>query len=89
MYETISELGWIVGIVSVMVFFLVYWYRRPDYFPPGPRGFPFLGYIPMMSKRSQEVAAKLSKKYGPTLGVRVGSTDMVFLNDYETIQQVR
>jgi len=88
MYDIFFDFGWNIGIISVVVLYLIYWYQRPSYFPPGPRGVPFLGYFPMFGKRPQEVAAELSKKYGPVLGVRMGSSDFVFLNDYETIFQV-
>ena len=88
MVELFSDFGWIVGLVSVVILYLVYWYRRPSYFPPGPRGIPFLGYLPMLGKRPQETAYELSKKYGPILGVRMGLSDIVFLNDYESINQV-
>ena len=88
MYEIVFGTKWIIGVVLVVVSYIFYWYRRPDYFPPGPKGFPFLGYFPMMGKCPQEVAAKLSKTYGPILSVRFGSSDVVFLNDYESVKQV-
>ena len=82
------DFSWVIGIISVISLYLVYWYRRPYKFPPGPRGFPFVGYLPFMSAKVESDVIKLKKKYGSILSVRMGSKDIVFLNDYKSIQSV-
>jgi len=88
MLELFYNFKSLVGLIIVCILYLVHWYKRPKLFPPGPRGIPILGYIPMIGKRAHEAAAKLSKTYGPIVGVRIGSSDVVVLNDYDSICQV-
>ena len=89
MLEVFSDLSWIVGLVSIVLLYLVYWYRRPNYFPPGPRGIPLLGCLPVMAGSPYKKAYEFSKKYGPVVAIRMGLNDTIFLNDYESISQVR
>ena len=90
MFEEFSDLNWIIiGLVSIGFLFLVYWYQRPNYFPPGPRGIPLLGCISVMAGAPHKKAYELSKKYGPVVAIRMGLNDVIFLNDYESITQVR
>ena len=77
----------IVG-VSILLLSLVYWYRRPNKFPPGPRGVPILGYLPFLDKLPESTVLRLSQKYGKILSVRLGSQDVVFLNDYASTYAV-
>ena len=88
MLEIFSDIGWIIGIVSLLALYLVYWYQRPSYLPPGPRGIPILGCITSMAVAPHKRAVELSKKYGPVVTIRMGSQDTVYLNDYESITQV-
>ena len=83
------DFSWVIGIISVVSLYLVYWYRRPYKFPPGPRGFPFVGYLPFLSEKAEYDIQKLGKKYGSILSVRMGPKDVVFLNDYKSIHKVR
>lgn len=81
--------NWIVGSFFVLFLYVVHWYQRPHKFPPGPRGLPFLGYLPFLSERSECDVYKLSEKYGPVMSVRMGPSETVFLNDYDSINKVR
>ena len=83
------DFSWIIGIISVLSLYLVYWYRRPYKFPPGPRGLPFVGYLPFLSTKIQCDVLKLREKYGPILSVRMGLKDVVFLNDCKSVRNVR
>ena len=79
---------YIIGGILVLLLYLVYWYQRPYKFPPGPRGLPFVGYLPFLSKTIERDVSKLSQKLGPIISVRIGPTDAVFLNDFNSIQKV-
>ena len=82
------DYGWQISTVSAILLYMIYWYRRPKRLPPGPRGFPIVGYLPFMGGRPEKAAYELSKKYGKILSVRLGTEDAVFLNDYELIYKV-
>ena len=83
----VSDYGWVITFLSVVILYLIYWYRRPSKFPPGPQGVPFLGYFPAY-KSLEPTVFKLSKKFGRIMSVRIIADDVVFLNDYETINEV-
>ena len=83
------DFSWVIGIILVVLLYLVYWYRRPYKFPPGPRGLPFVGYLPFMSENAEYDIMKLREIYGSILSVRMGPRDIVFLNDYKSIHKVR
>ena len=84
----IHDWTWVVITFTMFILYLTYWYQRPKNFPPGPRGLPFVGYLPFLSKRIERGVFKLSKKYGPVMSVRMGPKDMVILNDLDSIQKV-
>ena len=81
-------LWWIVILTLIGVYFYN-WYKRPQNFPPGPRGIPFLGVLPFMRSYPERVLKRWSKKYGPIMSVRFGPEDVIILNDFESIQKVR
>ncbi|XP_076808672.1 cytochrome P450 2C30-like isoform X2 [Clavelina lepadiformis] len=65
-----------------------YWYRRPNKFPPGPRGIPFLGVIPLFGKWPERQCNEWKKKYGPIFSVRaLGRQKWIVLNDFESINE--
>ncbi|CAK8696143.1 unnamed protein product [Clavelina lepadiformis] len=65
-----------------------YWYRRPKNFPPGPRGIPFLGVVPLFGKWPERQCNEWKKKYGPVFSIRVlGREEWIVLNDFESINQ--
>ncbi|KAL1436693.1 hypothetical protein MTO96_049419 [Rhipicephalus appendiculatus] len=55
--------------------------------PPGPRGFPFLGYLPFMLKDGHWEVDTLRKKYGNIFGLHLGLRYVVFLCDYDSVKQ--
>ena len=78
----------LVIIALVVVLYLIYWYRRPQNCPPGPRGIPSLGYLPFMGDFPEKTLFKLSEKYGKIFTIRMGAEDVIILNDYDSIHAV-
>uniref|UniRef100_H2YY32 Uncharacterized protein n=1 Tax=Ciona savignyi TaxID=51511 RepID=H2YY32_CIOSA len=63
-----------------------YWWRRPNGFPPGPRGIPILGIIPFLDKFPEKLLKKWSlEKYGAVMSARLGTSDVVVLNTSESV----
>ena len=79
---------WAIGLFSVFLLYVKYWYQRPYKFPPGPRGIPILGCTSLFGKNLGYEIFKLSQTYGPILSIRLGWKDAVFLNDFTSIEKV-
>ena len=77
----------IVCVIS-LAYFYCYKVRRPDWLPPGPRGYPVLGYIPYLQTESNRVFMRLAQKYGPTFGIKLGLNDVIVVNDFKTARLV-
>ncbi|GFY98143.1 hypothetical protein Acr_12g0006840 [Actinidia rufa] len=45
--------------------------------PPGPRGWPVVGCLPLLGTMPHVMLAKMAKKYGPIVYLKMGTCDMV------------
>lgn len=54
--------------------------------PPGPWGFPILGYLPFVKGDLHLHFRDLTQKYGSMFCTRLGSQLIVVLSDYKTIR---
>ncbi|XVF04836.1 hypothetical protein REPUB_Repub05bG0119600 [Reevesia pubescens] len=45
--------------------------------PPGPKGWPIIGAIPLLGSMPHVTLAKLAKKYGPVMYLKMGTCNMV------------
>lgn len=45
--------------------------------PPGPKGWPVIGALPLLGTMPHVVLAKMAKKYGPVMYLKMGTCDMV------------
>ncbi|GLT41787.1 hypothetical protein SLA2020_158300 [Shorea laevis] len=45
--------------------------------PPGPKGWPVVGALPLLGSMPHVALAKMAKKYGPVMYLRMGTLDMV------------
>ncbi|XP_010537441.1 PREDICTED: cytochrome P450 CYP736A12-like [Tarenaya hassleriana] len=48
--------------------------------PPGPRGIPIIGHLHMLGKLPHQTLARLSKKYGPIMSIRLGSVQTIVVS---------
>ncbi|XP_044478863.1 flavonoid 3',5'-hydroxylase 2-like [Mangifera indica] len=45
--------------------------------PPGPPGWPLIGALPLLGAMAHVTLAKMAKKYGPVMYLKMGTQDMV------------
>lgn len=55
--------------------------------PPGPRGLPFLGYLPFVGTEIHLTLTTLSERYGPIYQIYLGGIRVVVLNDASLVRQ--
>ena len=59
----------------------------PASFPPGPRPLPIIGNTVFMKSRYGEEMTKLYRKYGPVVGLKMGSFPAIVLSGKELIKE--
>jgi len=80
-------------VLIAFVLFLVYKsIKRPDNFPPGPRGLPLVGYIPFFGRLHPEYPfkglMKLAEEYGPVAAFYMGPSQVfVSVCGFEACQE--
>ncbi|XP_015118416.1 cytochrome P450 18a1 [Diachasma alloeum] len=62
------------------------WFKYLRSLPPGPWGFPILGYLPFIKGDLHLQFGGLAKKYGSMFCARLGTKLVVVLSDYRTIR---
>ncbi|CAK9798149.1 Probable cytochrome P450 303a1 [Anthophora quadrimaculata] len=84
-----------VMLLIVLLLLLLYLSsRKPKGYPPGPRWWPILGCAIEIARLRQETGylfktcSALCKKYGPVVGLKIGTDRIVVLNDYESIRSM-
>ncbi|XP_019642654.1 PREDICTED: cytochrome P450 2U1-like [Branchiostoma belcheri] len=76
-------------LLAVCACLLTYLYlQRPRNLPPGPRGWPLVGNLPMLAKSDFYPATltELSKQYGDVMTIWIGHVPSIVLSGYETIK---
>ncbi|XP_013395439.1 cytochrome P450 1A1 [Lingula anatina] len=76
----------IVGLSSSIIFRLWKWYRIFRLLPPGPWGWPFIGYLPKLKTNRHLVLTELRKTYGDVYCLKIGVHRAVVLNGLETVR---
>lgn len=78
---------WLILLTSILVIYLISRYILYKNCPPGPIGFPLLGYLPFLNPDEPYISlTKLSKKYGPIYSLQLGNIFTVVLSDNELIR---
>lgn len=69
-------------LAGLLSYFTSLFLRKEDKnLPPGPRGWPIVGYIPYLDDFAHLQFIELTKNYGKVFRVRLGLNDCVILND--------
>ena len=80
----------LASIFIIAASFWIWWRKPHSKFPPGPRGIPLFGVLPWLSNYPERKLKKWSQKhYGPVMSARFGMEDVVILNTFDAVQQVR
>ncbi|KAL5707923.1 hypothetical protein ACHQM5_018772 [Ranunculus cassubicifolius] len=76
---------WITALafVALIVCFLRAKKSRNGSLPPGPWRVPFLGHLHLLGELPHRSLQKLSKKYGPIMSLRLGSTPTIVVSSPE------
>ncbi|XP_028044848.1 cytochrome P450 18a1-like [Monomorium pharaonis] len=76
-------------LIFISVLLVVKWLRCNCTLPlpPGPWGWPIVGYLPYIKGAVHLQYTKLAKKYGPIFSVKFGSHLIVVLSDHEIIRE--
>ncbi|KAK6135666.1 hypothetical protein DH2020_030603 [Rehmannia glutinosa] len=57
--------------------------------PPGPRGFPIVGYLPFLRRDLHHLLTELSHQYGPIFKLRLGDKLWIVINSPSLLKEVR
>lgn len=74
-------------VVPLLCMFLVSRFRRKPY-PPGPKGWPVLGNVGIMDQLTHRGLARIAKKYGGIVHLRIGFLHMVAVSSPDIARQV-
>ncbi|XP_030458728.1 flavonoid 3',5'-hydroxylase 2-like [Syzygium oleosum] len=74
---------WEIASAALLFLITCFFFRslllrlNPRQVPPGPKGWPVVGVLPLMGNMPHATLAKMAKKYGPMMYLKMGSRDMV------------
>lgn len=70
-------------VAAIVVFFITRFsirllFKNPSRkLPPGPKGWPIVGALPLLGTMPHVALAKMAKQYGPVMYLKMGTCDMV------------
>ncbi|GFY69728.1 hypothetical protein TNIN_126861 [Trichonephila inaurata madagascariensis] len=64
------------------------WFEIRQQGPPGPIGFPFVGYLPFLGKEPHKTFWNLRGKYGNIMSFYLGQKYTIVLNEYNVAKEV-
>ena len=78
----------LLGAVLLCTLYAVRHFRANRLYPPGPRGFPFLGYLYVLwTPDKRKLFAELRAEHGDVFSFNLGCRLVVVINGFETLRQ--
>ncbi|XP_072051373.1 cytochrome P450 2J4-like [Amphiura filiformis] len=92
---SIASLDIQTALFCLAAFLIVsWWLRRPKHLPPGPWGWPLVGYLPNLvisiyrtGMTNHEFLAKLARKYGSVFSMNLGGNLVVVLDKHDAVKE--
>lgn len=78
----------ILLVLVTSITFFVLLHRKLKCLPPGPRGWPILGYLPLLETDLHKQFARLSETYGPIYSLYLGSRLCVVITSPVLVKEV-
>ncbi|KAF5181759.1 Flavonoid 3',5'-hydroxylase [Thalictrum thalictroides] len=73
---------------ATYLFFILSSSRSADHrLPPGPKGWPVIGALPLLGNMPHVALAELSNKYGPIMYLKLGACGMVVVSTPDTARE--
>ncbi|KAL7642656.1 UNVERIFIED_CONTAM: hypothetical protein RMT77_007221 [Armadillidium vulgare] len=74
-------------LIGLVIFTLWNITKKPSNYPPGPWGYPIIGYIPNGKFGFEAKINQLRKEHGSIFCWKIGAKVLVFINDYKLIKE--
>ncbi|KAF2298997.1 hypothetical protein GH714_029621 [Hevea brasiliensis] len=82
----------IIASVSILGTCLLVWVsktaRGKAHLPPGPRGFPILGYLPFLGPNLHQLFMELAQNYGPIYKLSIGQKLCVIISSPTLVKEI-
>jgi len=82
----LGELGVAVLIFITLHFFIRSITTNSTHLPPGPRGWPILGVLPLLGTMPHVTLTNMAKKFGPIMFLKMGTCDTVVASSPDIAQ---
>ncbi|KAK7333890.1 hypothetical protein VNO80_30671 [Phaseolus coccineus] len=82
----LGELGVAVLIFIISHFFIRSITTNSVHLPPGPRGWPILGVLPLLGTMPHVTLTNMAKKFGPIMFLKMGTCDTVVASSPDIAQ---
>ncbi|CAJ1964541.1 unnamed protein product [Sphenostylis stenocarpa] len=82
----VRELGAAVLIFFISHFFIKSIITNSKHLPPGPRGWPILGVLPLLGTMPHVTLTDMAKKFGPIMFLKMGTCDTVVASSPDAAQ---
>lgn len=83
-----TTLSIIASLIAFVIVPLIFRRRNWRNAPPGPIGWPVLGYLPYLTDRLHEDLHKLAATYGPLFSLKMGQKPAIVVSSPQIIKEI-